>query len=472
MDAPLDLFGASREDLIAWLLAERDRSADLARLVARLEAALAAQRATIAHLTEELGTPLVAAAAEPTEDEPGGGAPAGMPGLKPTQPARRLRAARRKRAHGFVRRRMTPTHQVEHALAACPRCGTPLAGGSVKRTREVIEVPLVPATVTEHVFVERRCPGCGHRAVPAPDLAGVVVGQGRLGIGLVSLIATLREEARLPIATIQWYLRTWHGLDLSVGAIVGAGRTVATLAQPVVEQTQAAIRASPAVHADETGWRENGRNGYAWTFSTATHRYFVRGGRDKSVLEAALGDDFAGVLISDFYVVYTSYDGLHQYCWAHLLRDIRDLRHQYPKSPSVQGWARLVRKLYARSCAFADPDPAARRRAQQAFEAELLALCRPFLDEPGAPQRSLCRRIERHLSELFVFVADPRVPPTNNAAERSLRHLVTCRKISGGTRGPGGTKTKMTLASLFGTWRAQGLNPLHECRQLLTAPQA
>ena len=26
---------------------------------------------------------------------------------------------------------------------------------------------------------------------------------------------------------------------------------------------RAGIRASPVVHADETGWRENGRNGYA-----------------------------------------------------------------------------------------------------------------------------------------------------------------------------------------------------------------
>ena len=73
--------------------------------------------------------------------------------------------------------------------------------------------------------------------------------------------------------------------------------------------------------------------------------------------------------------------------------------------------------------------------------------------------------------ELFGFVADPSVPTTNNAAERSLRHLVTCRKISGGTRGPAGTASKMALATLFGTWRAQGLHPLDQCRRLLANPQ-
>ena len=97
--------------------------------------------------------------------------------------------------------------------------------------------------------------------------------------------------------------------------------------------------------------------------------------------------------------------------------------------------------------------------------------CRPYLDDPAAPQARLCRRIERHIKELFVFVAQPEVPSDNNAAERSLRPRVTSRKISGGTRSPQGTDTKMTLASIFSTWRAQGLNPLTTRRQLLASPQ-
>jgi hypothetical protein len=79
--------------------------------------------------------------------------------------------------------------------------------------------------------------------------------------------------------------------------------------------------------------------------------------------------------------------------------------------------------------------------------------------------------MDKHLGELFLFVAEPAVPPTNNAAERSLRHLVTARKISGGTRSADGTTTRTRLATLFGTWRAQGLDPLAQCRELLAAPQ-
>jgi len=81
----------------------------------------------------------------------------------------------------------------------------------------------------------------------------------------------------------------------------------------------------------------------------------------------------------------------------------------------------------------------------------------------AAVQAKLCRRVDRHLKELFVFVGEPWVPATNNAAERSLRHLVTSRKISGSTQSEAGTTTRTTLASLFGTWRARGLNPLDQC---------
>ena len=111
------------------------------------------------------------------------------------------------------------------------------------------------------------------------------------------------------------------------------------------------------------------------------------------------------------------------------------------------------------------------------LETRLLGLCRPFLEDPLAVQGKLCRRIERHIKslprtrygELFVFVSHPETPPDNNAAERSLRHLVISRKISG-SRSGAGSGSKMTLASLFGAWRARGLDPFLECRRLLISP--
>jgi hypothetical protein len=483
-----DLFRATRDELAALVVDLRERLADAERRLAWQAEEVATLRATVAELTARVGEVLAAAAGAAPEDPDGAaGPPRGMPGLKPGPPPARPDRPRRKRARGFGRPRMAPTCRRVHALAACPTCCLPLSGGTVARTREVIEVPLGPATVTEHVYLARRCARCGGRWQPGPELDGLVVGQGRLGVGLLSLIAWLREEGRLPFAVIRRYLAQVHGLSLSAGALVGAVRAVAERAEAAVERSLAGIRASPVVHADETGWREDGANGYAWTLSTPTARYFVHGGRERAVLEGALGSGFAGVLVSDFYAAYTTFDGArHQYCWAHLLRDVDDLVRQHPGDAGLRGWADAVRRVFARARAAAGPDPATRVAARQRCEAALLAVCAPALrpaappsegpadappDTPDVvPQATLCRRIEKHLGELFVFVEDAAVPPTNNAAERSLRHLVVSRKVSGGTRSAAGTDTKMTLASLFGTWRAQALNPLDECRRLLAAP--
>jgi transposase len=442
----MELEIASRDELLAQNVA-------LQALVAEQQATIATLEARVRELEARLGSR----------------SPHGMPGLKAhSVPAEAPKRPRKRRAVNHARRRSRPTHRVVHALDHCPECGSALVGGSVQRTREVLEIVPTPVRIIEHVYLARQCPLCQRRRVPKADLGARVLGRQRLGIRLVSLIASLREEGRWPLGRIQWYLQTFHRLRLSQGAIVGACHQVARHGQAAVAQVREQIRASPYVHADETGWREAGRNGYVWTYSTPTTRYFVRRGRNKEVVDEVLGPTFAGVLLSDFYGAYHHYEGVKQRCWAHLLREIHDLTVLYPDDASVQAWALEVGAVYRRAVAFASPTARERHWARRCYEQSLLGLCEPYLADATAPQRRLCARIERHLAELFVFVVEPGVPPDNNAAERSLRHLVTSRKISGGTRSPAGTDTKMTLSTLFGTWRAQGHNPFQACRQLLT----
>ena len=255
MDTEIDLTTASRDVLIAIIVQQQAVIAELQVMIVRLERRVAELEG---------------------QAKPGG--PPRMPGLKSSsgrQPPAQQQP-RKQRRHGFARRRMTPTHRVEHVVENCPDCGTHLTGGWVQRTREVIELPVVPVQVTEHVFIARTCPACRRRCIPPAQLDGVALGRQRLGVNVLSRIATLREEGRLPIRSIQWYLRTVHQLRLSVGAIVSAIHQTAQRAQPAVAAILDRIRASPVVHADETGWRQNGNNGYVWTFSTPTERYFLR----------------------------------------------------------------------------------------------------------------------------------------------------------------------------------------------------
>ena len=146
----------------------------------------------------------------------GGGLGARMPGHKLAarrkKPAEQEKKPRKKRQHGFGRTRMEPARRVVHAPESCPECHTTLNGGWVQRTREVIDIPAAPAEVTEHVFMARTCPLCRKRRLPQDSLKGLAAGRQRLGVNLSSLIVTLREEARLPLRTIQWYLRTFPHL--------------------------------------------------------------------------------------------------------------------------------------------------------------------------------------------------------------------------------------------------------------------
>lgn len=446
MTEATDLEQASREELLAVIAAQQQTITVLQARVSVLEARL------------------------------GAAGSAGMPGTKPSGSTRAKASGRprKRRPHGFARRRMAPTRRVTHAAAQCPDCGATLRGGWVKRRREVIDLPAAPVEVVEHTIVARTCPVCQRTVLPAVDLGAVVVGRQRLSARVVSLVATLREVGRLPVRTIQWYLATRHGLHLSLGAIVRASAQVAARASPIVTELRDTIRASPVVAADETGWRENGRNGYVWTFATPTTRYFVRGSRAGAMVDTVLGEDFGGIVTCDFYAAYHHLLGPKQRCWAHLLREVHDLSTAYPTDAALAGWKTALHDLYRQAVqwsASAPADPHLRVQAQRRFEAQLQRCCAPFADDPLAPQAKLCRRIARHLSELFVFVAHPDAPADNNLAERSLRPLVTARKISGGTRSPAGSDTKMATASLFGTWVVRGLNPLTACHQLLLTPQ-
>ena len=472
MDTEIDLTTASRDVLIA--------------IIAQLQATVLEQQRVIERLQRRIAE---------LEGQAKSGGPPRMPGLKPSsgrQPPAQQQP-RKQRRHGFARPRMTPIHRVEHVMENCPDCGAHRSGGWTQRTREVIELPVVPVQVAEHVYIARTCPACRRRCTPPAVLDGVVLGQQRLGVNLLSLIATLREEGRLPIRSVQWYLDTVHQLRLSVGAIVSAIHQTAQRAQPAVAAILDRIRASPVVHADETGWREDGHR-RQWLRVDFQHphrtllpanatscggvgarRWWTRRWASRSPeCWSAISTLPTTITTAPSSAAGPTCCGISTTWW-------RSLPQGHRAGPVGRGSpSALCRgQVYVEARSFTHPQAQRRRTAQLAWERQLLVICQPFLADPLALQGRLCRRIERHIQslprtgygELFVFVAEPDVPSDNNPAERSLRHVVISRKISGGTRSERGTESKMTLASIFGTWRARGLNPLAACRQLLTSPQ-
>src|SRR6266566_5000379 len=356
-------------------------------------------------------------------------APAFVKAEKKKPPEEQQKARKKRDAkHNRARPRSVPTQIVEHRLVNCPQCHMRLGGISLARSREIIDMPPPPPVeVTDHRIYKGWCSGCQKWYEAPVDWHDQVVGQGRLGVRLASLIATLRTVMRLPIRQIQTYLLTLHGVTISSGEIVELLHRMKAQMQPQIDALKAEIRASPAVQADETGWREDGSNGYIWSVSTPSVRYYeYHHSRAGEVVKQLIGSEFEGVLGSDFYAGYNIHQGLHQRCWVHFLRDIHDLKEEFSQDEEVLSWAKAVKAIYEQAIAFVENGPdlnlpprqqqQAREAQQHAFERHLWQVCQPYV-RTAAPQHTLCQRVERFLPELFVFVAVPGVPAHNNLAE-------------------------------------------------------
>lgn len=388
---------------------------------------------------------------------------------------------RKKRAaeHNTSRKRSEPTRIEKHALERCPDCHYELHGESVDYTREVIELPAPqPVEVIEHQVIKRWCPCCQGWRSPKLDLSGQVFGQGRIGVRIAGLVAYLRTTLRLPVRQIQQYLATLHNLELSVGEIAELSHKVGRELEPYMQALRAEVRGSPIVHADETGWREEGQNGYVWAFVTPGEhpiRYFVyHHSRSHLVPQGVLGLHLQGHLVSDFYAAYNLLRGAHQRCWVHLLRDLHALKEAHAETPEVLKWAQAVRKLYDEAHAWLTESGtltvALRQDKYENLLSRVCTLGRQYALVSKHPCQTLAKRLLRHQDELFQFVLVPGLASDNNLAERCLRPLVIMRKISGGSRSPQGSKTRMTLFSLLSTWTDRGLNPFFHCVSLLQSP--
>ncbi len=138
---------------------------------------------------------------------------------------------------------------------------------------------------------------------------------------------------------------------------------------------------------------------------------------------------------------------------------------------AVQKWAGALRKLYdeGHKLLKGEVEPGAILLGEKYIELVegSHALGLEYAQLKDHPCQALAKRLLRHEEELFQYVLVPGLSSDNNLAERGVRPLVVVRKISGGSRSERGSRTRMSLSSLFQSWVAKGLEPLAECRKLM-----
>jgi hypothetical protein len=228
------------------------------------------------------------------------------------------------------------------------------------------------------------------------------------------------------------------------------------------------IAQAAVVYLDETGWKI-GREGCSlWTFASQLQRVFLFGCRkDADTLDAMLpADVFTGVGVSDDAAVYRRRFVRGQKCWAHLLRKAIRLALWYPRKKKYRRFLDELLAIYyqaKRDAADQRLASAGRQERVALLEERLCRLCRPQWRqaEPGSPlhERDFANLVnelvQRMLDEeLFTFVLEPGVEPTNNLTERLQRSPAQDRKAGRTSKTAAGARRRSVIVSVLESLRA------------------
>jgi len=294
----------------------------------------------------------------------------------------------------------------------------------------------------------------------------------------------LRYRMGLPYRKTAELFREVFGLKFVPASAVGFDRKAAARGTPIYEDLRQKIRAAEVVQADETSWRSDGLGHFVWFAGNENLAFFhIDRHRSAEVAKALFGEDFDGTLVRDRYAAYNGIGRDWQACLAHIITKAKEISREQALLPESEMDAATgpfcdhVMDLTSRLCltgqqlkSGAIPWKAAARIEKRSVK-ELTALCKqPLRFKPAETLRTYLAGPQQKF--LFTFLRRPGVPPTNNLAEQSLRHLVIFRKICFGTRSDSGLKTHSILPSLVQTARRQGVLPRKFLETLLTADAA
>lgn len=342
--------------------------------------------------------------------------------------------------------------QVEriHTIDLCPDCGIPLRLHKLKR-RTVMDCTPVQKSSKVYEIEEMRCPGCKRRFRSRPS---GVLPKALYGNQLLALVAVEHYADGLTLG----YIEKQTGVPYS--SLVHALQRLAAIFKNVPDRLVQLYRLAPVKQADETGWRDNGRNGYAWLFCTVDLSIFrFRGTRSGSVAREVFGDaPHTGALVVDRYGGYNGYQGPVQHCYAHLLRETEKLTDEFPDNPEIRSFVdALVPPLAAAMGLHSqrlDDEQYARTASQ--IRDQIVSITNALARHPAI--QNIQNIFREKADRLFQWVSDRRVPADNNRAERELRPLVIARKISFGSQSEKGARTRETIMSILLTLRKRTTN--------------
>lgn len=364
----------------------------------------------------------------------------------------------------------------------CPHCKGALVNKSfIERT--VIDSVLLQVKKILYRCQKKYCPRCKKTiSAKAPVLARSLYGN-----QLIAQALYLHYGQLIPLGRIAEIM----GKDVSTANLHATFQRLARIWKPTVDRLIMEFRKEPVKHADETGWRNDGDNGYAWLFcSPDTSIFRFEDNRSSRVRQIILGSRrLPGVLVTDRYGVYNKSPCSLQYCYAHLLRLVEDTGAQFADNGEVQRFVAALAPLLAQAMHIRSQDisDTAYYRKAKVLRAKIRRIVNAGSQHAGIKAIQILFKENKH--RLYHWVSDRAIPADNNRAERELRPTVIARKVSFGSQSKQGALSRSILMTIIHTakkrlpedtlqeWLKESLdaiaaNPAVDAYSLLPPPRA
>ena len=273
------------------------------------------------------------------------------------------------------------------------------------------------------------------------------------------LVLILKLDCRIPSNKVTSILSSVFGVKISDGEIYNILRQLSEAFGDYYSEIEKRIKEALIKNIDETSWRINGKNYWLWIFiNKEIALYVVRKKRSSKVPIEILGNQEGKIIIEDRFSAYNKFAKVsgceQQICWAHLLRNSKDLAEHYIEAKYIH---RRMKYIYEKA-------KEGERKEKLLHWMDLIASRDYRSTEVFKFVKSVCRN---HRENLFRFVDNPEIDSTNNRAERGLRHAVVIRKISNGSRSEDGAEITARLLSILQTMKLQEVNPFNGAMDLL-----
>jgi len=348
----------------------------------------------------------------------------------------------------------------EHKLDRCPNCGGIVSDTQEIRERVVTDIPDTRAKNTKHLFHRCYCKNCDKLVEPEFYDA---LPNSRFGLKLMILILILKLDCRIPSKKITSILDSVFGVKISDGEIYNILNQLSEAFGDYYKELVRKIKEALVKNIDETSWRINGKNYWLWIFiNKEIALYVVRKKRSSKVPIEILGNQEGKTIIDDRFSAYNELAKVsgceQQICWAHLLRNSKDLAKHYKEAKYIH---KRMKYIYKKA-------KEGEKKENLLRWMDLIASRSYRSSEVYKFVKSVCRN---HRENLFRFVDNPEIDSTNNRAEGGLRPAVIIRKISYGSRSEDGAETTARLLSVLQTVKLQTKNPYKGILNLLQNPE-